>query len=407
MIKKKEESFLHSVFEDRAMNHGFKKRDVGGPKKISKSERLDFIDFLKGFACIMMIFAHFSSSGSSSLFFGEIAPFVFFMCIGITTGFSMKKKTKLLPLIIIYLLFFIFSLSSNFMRRPDELINFQNPFLHFDFFQIIAVGTIFLFLLYRFEIKKITAFFIFILILLLHYYNQNFRINFGKMILFSVETTEDKISLFTIIPWLAVFVFGFIYRDISRISLLIVNIFFIIILYFARDIEFQFLKWDTSFPYFFYGIAFSSILFHIFIYLSKIKIFILQYFLNILGVIGKLSMIFVYAHFFIQSIMKENYNDFDRIFWGAIFSCFFTLFLAIIFNGFNKRFKIKNPILFFIILFFLPFIKIFHYPKFIEIYYFAFGILMSVKFRELSNQIFGFFKIQKNKKQKIIFKKRL
>ena len=378
-------------FEKKTKN-GFQKKSILEIKKTPEKKRDKYLDYIKGFACLMMLFAHFPQGDFLGLknFFGSFAPFLFFACTGISSGLALRRKDKFWGLVFLYFVFFLFSLSCNFMRRPGELANFQNPFLNFDFFQIIAIGSIFSLFLHRFRFTLRGALLTFAFILGIHFLNKFFLFSFGQKILFSP-------GIFTIFPWLAFFVLGFIYSKLKDNFLFFLNLalaIFVIFYFYLCQGDFllpDFSKWNMNTNYLLLGIASWSFSFSFFRILEKEN-----FNLSFLGTLGKYSMIFVYAHFFIQNLLHSyelyyiDLPDIKTFLWGTVFSVSFTALLALSFDIFNKNFRLRNPLKFFTLAFFLPFLPFLHNELFITVYYFLFGVLFSVKFREISNQIFIF-----------------
>jgi hypothetical protein len=105
--------------------------------KSQASQRDTFLDFTKGFACILMVFAHLTTGNKAintptTQFFwylGFFAPVFFFATLGISLNYQLKKK-KSSTIIITYLLLFIFSIS--------EINRFNSTYILFPAINLFA-----------------------------------------------------------------------------------------------------------------------------------------------------------------------------------------------------------------------------------------------------------------------------
>jgi heparan-alpha-glucosaminide N-acetyltransferase-like protein len=104
------------------------------------------LDVLKGLGCLLMIMAHaaFKTGIYRQLtFLGGFAPVPFYAVVGVTAAFQAQKYGPR-PVLLNALFLFLLGFALNGFNSPDFL---RPPVIHFDIIQIIAIGSLAVYLL--------------------------------------------------------------------------------------------------------------------------------------------------------------------------------------------------------------------------------------------------------------------
>lgn len=249
-----------------------------------KSERDSTLDYLKGFACVLMIFAHAPGITDSIIVkllrvTGELAPIIFFGVTGITSRIQADKYTTF-SIFFSNILLFLFGYSLNseyFLTGKLGLL------------QIIALGSLVVALLSQL-LKKEQHFFLVWLSLTVTYVILNFKSENLLYLCDSIIPT-GKAGTFPLFPWLSFFIFGsFSYRILNRYNLYFFFI-FIFIYFLVLDQNFKIQKWEFSITFYFLSYAFLAFTIYTF---RKFNFFNLSRVSSMLTFFGKNSLVFIY-----------------------------------------------------------------------------------------------------------------
>jgi fucose 4-O-acetylase-like acetyltransferase len=280
------------------------------------------LDFLKGVACILMVFSHAAIKTTNPIllglgYFGSFAAILFFSVTGITAWMQADHRTpkEILPP---YMILFVAGFSLNGMVQIDFYKEFEVQML-----QIIALGASLVFLVEHYFHPR--TFYFFIIGVLLYFikllgdllaqsvfFSQIFNSSWLQGWLFPPGT-------FTVIPWLFVFFLGvYAYQASARINLYLsflpIAIFLGLLVYSQNPAQIDLVnKWDMSLSYFLFSC------FSLFFSFALVKMFpiknenIASRFLLFLG---RNSLLFLYVHIFVVNVLfRLGFSDYIWLYW--------------------------------------------------------------------------------------------
>jgi hypothetical protein len=269
----------------------------------SPSQHDTALDILKGIGCLVMLVAHSSLNFGGYerfKFWGGLAPILFFAASGVTAAFQ-AQKYKPRGVLLTYAFLFLLGFSFNRLTDPGFL---QEP--EFDIIQMIAVGSIVVYLLEYYLHPRVWIYF------LLGFLVFGLKFIIQKLLtgIFITGVTNALIppGIFPIFPWLFLFFFGlFAYRINNYVNAGLAAGFGLLLFIlqkvnFLLDLE---NKWDMSPGYFLVcGILVFSIFFILrFFSTQQKRIFKYE---GLLTFLGKNSLLFLYIHFPIALYLKET-----------------------------------------------------------------------------------------------------
>lgn len=263
------------------------------------SQRDTSIDILKGIGCLVMIVAHSSlniGGYERFKFWGGLAPVLFFSAAGVTAAFQ-AQKYKPRGVLLTYVFLIMLGFSFNRITDPGFLREIE-----FDIIQMIAVGSIAIYLLeYYFHPQAWIYFLLGLIAFGLKFILQAF---FAGISIAGITNLLFPPGIFPIFPWVSLFFFGlFAYRNNNYLNVGLAAGFSLLLFVLQKtaiqvDIE---NKWDMSPGYF---LACNILLFSTFFILRAIPLF--QQIKNgLLTFLGKNSLLFLYVHFPIILYLKE------------------------------------------------------------------------------------------------------
>jgi fucose 4-O-acetylase-like acetyltransferase len=264
------------------------------------------LDILKGIGCALMVIAHSKLkmwNYEDAIFWGNLAPALFFSIAGVTAGFQAGKPPRRMLFFYGFIFFLGFSYSG--FLDPDFLNNLQ-----FEIIQTIAAGVLTVYLIDRFLRPQPWMYALF----------GAAAFGLDKLIYpIGFEFLEGILiapGLFPLIPWLSVFFFGvFAYRvrNLYNLALFLVcfalyGILFGFVLPDVQESKWQFL------PEFF--IASSAALFLAFFLARSIPA---GANLKVTAPIlfwGRNSLLFLYVHYAVVKFLRLNkvQQNFELIF---------------------------------------------------------------------------------------------
>ena len=238
------------------------------------NQRVDYLDFLRGIGCLLMLIAHTTFSPPEGTiayavaFTGSMASIFFLTTTAITTTLQVEKYS-LKYIIVSNLLLFIFGLAyAHIVHIKVGLYSF----FVFEILQLIAIGNIIIALICsKFQINHWVYLFIALAIFGIKLICDNLIPNTGHGILLPALNTHSEHPFqtgnFPIIPWLYQFFIGlFVFHATQRTNLLLAffNIIAIVLLWFYKPTLLDLNnKWDMSIGYFLYNNVLFFILFYI------------------------------------------------------------------------------------------------------------------------------------------------
>ena len=164
------------------------------------------LDILKGLGCLLMIMAHMPYRAGvyrQLTFLGGFATVPFYAVAGVTATFQAQKYAPR-AVTLNYLILFLLGFALNGFNSPDYL---RPPVIHFDIIQIIALGSLCVYLL-EYYLKP--AAWVYLLLALL-----TFLAKLGLDILLPVQDHPALAGIllpysgtFPLIPWLFLFFLG-------------------------------------------------------------------------------------------------------------------------------------------------------------------------------------------------------
>ncbi len=300
-------------------------------------ERDYSLDFIKGFACILMIFIHsvtlvtFEKTPSGPLplivinilaSLGQLAPILFFGVSGITSVlFQVKKDIR--TIIISYTMFGILGLSYIAVWRSN--IYYGGVC---DIPQMIAIGVIIILLLQKY-VKPNKIFYLCsaILVFLIHFFITSKIARFpGADFLFAP-------AVFPIFPWISMFFFGIFIYNIKKKWNLLIGIPLIILLVLAtmfKKID-GLDKFNMSTSFFIISLIFMCLVFYV---ARTIKFKRPN---NPILYFGKNSLLFLYVHLLIIKVLAPLSNN-VLLRWVVVLVLTYGLMKLIQFiNGFVEK----------------------------------------------------------------------
>ncbi|HEX2697626.1 MAG TPA: heparan-alpha-glucosaminide N-acetyltransferase domain-containing protein [Anaerolineales bacterium] len=296
------------------------------------------LDLLKGLGCLLMIMAHmpFKVGFYKDLtFLGGFAPVPFYAVTGVTAAFQ-AQRYKPRAIMLYYLFLFLFGFALSGFNSPDFL---RPPVIHFDIIQIIAVGSLAVYLLeYYFRppiwVYLILGVFSFLIKLALDVLLpvQEYPFLAGTLLMYS--------GTFPIFPWLFLFFLGvFVYRISPRwnlaSALVFIAMYFVLVL-FGFDMDYH-SKYDMSVGYFLLS---CILLFALFFLARRFEIFQRGNPLNPLVFFGQNSLLFLFVHFAAIGVLSlrlqldQNIHLFRLypfLFWLLIFLVTWIAMVVLIF----------------------------------------------------------------------------
>jgi fucose 4-O-acetylase-like acetyltransferase len=285
------------------------------------------LDFIKGIACILMVFAHvpigqiYWSGPEGSIirlmsFVGGLAPVLFFAVTGVTSSFQSKKNIK--AIIIFYTLFGILGLSYNSMWRPNFYADFVG-----DVPQVIALSVIVLIFLEKY-LKPGKIFYLVsaIGIFLIHFSITRYISPFPlKQLLFAP-------GIFTLFPWLSLFMLGlYSYKSdkLSNLTIALLLVVIMIIMGRVRSVNLDYLnKFNMSIGYFLISSSAMTLVF----FLSKSIQFLNSK--NPILYLGKHSFLFLYVHLLVIAIVSKVSQN-TTMLWAVVAVSSYIIMIVLLF----------------------------------------------------------------------------
>ena len=305
----------------------------------SKSRDLS-LDVLKGLGCLLMIMAHAPFKIGiyrQFTFLGGFAPVPFYAVVGVTASFQ-AQKYKPRVVILNYLFLFLLGFALNAFNSPDLL---HPPVIHFDIIQIIAIGSLAVYLLeyyvkpsaWTYLILGVLSFLIKLLLDVL-LPAQNYTLLAGILLTYS--------GTFPIFPWLFLFFLGvFAYRlslswNLGWAAISMAVFVLLSLVGFALDYR---SKFDMSVGYFLLS---CLLLFGLFFLARKFEFFQRQSSFNPLIFFGQNSLLFLFVHFAVIGLLSgrlqldENvrlFRIYPFLFWLLIIALTWILMAAFIYSS--------------------------------------------------------------------------
>ncbi len=257
------------------------------------------IDILKGIGCLVMIVAHSSLNiGGYEIFkfWGGLAPVLFYSAAGVTAAFQ-AQKYKPRGVLLTYAFLILLGFSFNRITDPGFLKEIE-----FDIIQMIALGSMIVYLLEYYLHPRAWVYFVLGLIAFgLKFILQSL---FAGIAIVGFTNLLFPPGIFPIFPWLFLFFFGLFAYRINNYINLGAAIGFSLILFILQKINIPLdleNKWDMSLGYF---LACSIFLFCAFFILRTIPFF-QQIQKGLLTFLGQNSLLFLYVHFPIILYLKD------------------------------------------------------------------------------------------------------
>ncbi len=300
-----------------------------GCDETMQSETRDLsLDVLKGLGCLLMVLAHVPAkiwTYRDLTFLGGFAPVPFYAVVGVTASFQ-AQKYKPRSVILNYLFLFLFGFALSGFNSPDFM---RPPVIHFDIIQIIAIGSLAIYLLEYYLKPSIWVYLILGILSFLIKLGldvvlpaQNYPLLAGLLLTYS--------GTFPIFPWLFLFFLGvFAYRIGLQWNLgwtvITVAIYLILALAgFALDYR---SKYDMSVGYFLLSCLF---LFGLFFLARKFKFFQGQSLFNPLIFFGQNSLLFLFVHFSVIGVFVLRLQWDENIRWFRLYPFLFWGFVALV-----------------------------------------------------------------------------
>ena len=300
----------------------------GCGETVQANDRDLSLDVLKGLGCILMVMAHVPAkiwTYQGLTFLGGFAPVPFYSVVGVTACFQ-AQKYKPRSVILNYLFLFLLGFALNGFNSPDFM---RPPVIHFDIIQIIAIGSLAVYLLeYYFKppvwIYLMLGIISFLVKLALDVVlpAQNYPLLAGLLLTYS--------GTFPIFPWLFLFLLGvFAYRISVQWDLgwtvITAGIYMLLALTgFALDYR---NKFDMSVGYFLLS---CILLFGLFLLARKFKWFQWQSPFNPFIFFGQNSLLFLFVHFSVIGVFVLRLQWNDNIRWFRLYPFLFWGFVTLV-----------------------------------------------------------------------------
>ena len=264
---------------------------------MTHSTRDNTLDYLKGIACVLMIFAHAAGTPKSFIliflrFVGDFAPVIFFAVAGITASLQ-SKKYSLLSIAISYACLFILGISDSYA----QIYRFGMGIL-----QIIAIGCFGVTVAEKLNNKNIYGYLIISIIIF------SISLTFKSILLegsmYSLLIPIGRVGVFPVFPWLSFFFLGvFAYKVDNRLNIVfsILSLVLIAVCYWSGITLGLTAKWQMLPGYYLISVF---VLFSVF-FIARLSNLLFLRKARILLFFGQNSLLFFYVHFFFARIFNH------------------------------------------------------------------------------------------------------
>lgn len=338
------------------------------------------LDYIKGIACLLMVFAHgmVRDTGWVSWvkFAGQYAPVLFFAASGAAMTHQTAKR-RLLPILLFYAVFFILGYSYNGLHVSDYW-----HVLDSDILQCVALSSIVLALL----LKVLPAPWLALLApipFLLHVLLQRW----GALQGFALVQMLIPPGIFPLLPWLGFFLLGaaaYRFRDWIKAEVFIGLMILLAALAMMRIPMDLFNKWNMSWGYFALACAGVIAVFLLARWVKDVP-------MKALGALGRYSLLFLYVHFIPVYALDYLGVHAPLIVWPAVLIVTPLLMMAFCWINRHVFGRIAGHWAFWAVLLGMvaadPFL--FRYKIVIYVLSYAVGILFALNYRELMRLLEG------------------
>jgi hypothetical protein len=294
------------------------------------------LDFLKGIGCVLMVVAHSKLkmwNYEQFIFWGSLAPALFFTVTGITASFQAKKYSPR-TVTILYIFILLLGFSYNGFLGQDFIGHVE-----FEIIQTIALGALAVYFVARFIDPPVWA-----------YAVLGFA-SFGldKLILFLLQGREVtgltgiliSPGHFPFIPWLSLFFLGVFAYRVRNLYNLLGALIFGALYYFMfgmRVMDLTESKWQFLSDFFIASVIF---LFFSFFIVRAVQLFSRPKINWLVMYWGKYSLLFLYVHYgfvnYFRSLKIQHEVELiwnhPFLFWLLVLSLTTALMFAITFSS--------------------------------------------------------------------------
>jgi hypothetical protein len=277
---------------------------------------------------MIMVHASFKAGIYKQLaFLGGFAPVPFYAVAGVTAGFQAQRYPPR-PVILNYLFLFLIGFALNGFNSPDYL---RPPVIHFDIIQIIALGSLTVYLL-EYYLRPAAPVYLVLAVV-------SFLIKLGLDIILPVQDHPLLAGIllpysgtFPIFPWLFLFFLGVYAYRLSLSwelgwALLLIGTYFLLS---RAGFELNYRsKYDMSTGYFLLS---CILLFGMFLAARGIAIFRRASALVPLTFLGRNSLLFLFVHFSAIAFfsLRLQWNEEVRLFTALPFTYWLFILLVVL-----------------------------------------------------------------------------
>jgi len=281
--------------------------------KVESYKRIIGIDITKGVAALLMILGH-SSGANLMLPFAAFGADLFFFCSGMNTYLFLKRTKKRRGITLYYLFFtvllFVGGYTHIVIAHPGE------KRLIPEFFQLIALGMLFIFLLMKMLRNTRLIGYLFFVPFLLHF---SYKFNWLPFLHSNTHwrTFVFGETGFALFPWAGFLFYGIFILNLRKnhkaiAALLLVSAISSVVLIVVAGIPVT--RYDMSLSYMALSLFALTFLFYVFdrMTLAGLRI-VPAIFQNYLALVGRNSLMFVYLHYLILQYLVPRVPDFSAV----------------------------------------------------------------------------------------------